>query len=325
MTVSSAGDAIRVLEQYAVEVRNVRLVHAAESKAIWKVDASGGPLGLKRFKYGKDRMLFAIQAQKHLQDRGGPVPSVRLTRGREPFAENGGHVYMLYDWTTGRKPSFGAPADLRQAVRLLARFHAASAGFRPEVRCRESSKWGKWPEQYEAMEAHLRQWQEGGSDRKLESVLKPYWQDLIRIAGQARSELGESAYDSLVRSGSPHLCHQDFSEGNVLLHGEGGTVLDLDSVTYDFPARDLRKLILKRMQVKGRWDPELFARILKWYNDVHPLGGEQTELLRIDLLFPHLFHETAKNPYRNGSPVPAAKLLTAVRIERGKAADLFGL
>lgn len=313
----------RVLRQYSEEPRNIRLVHAAEAKAVWKIETAEGALGLKRFPYGKDRALFAIQAQQHIRNRGGPVAAVRPTRKGDPLAECEDGAFALYEWTEGRKPTFSRFADLRDSVRLLARFHAASEGFRPAIACRESSKLGKWPTQYEKMEINLRKWQTSAEDRKLTYALKPYWKELIRLSDQARGRLRSSEYEKCVRGESPALCHQDFSEGNALLHDNGGSVIDLDSVTYDFPARDLRKLILKRMLVKGRWDSNLYRAIVGWYTKLRPLGKDQLRLLQIDLSFPHLFHEAAKNPYENRSRVPISKLLRVIRIERGKLSDLL--
>jgi spore coat protein I len=37
------------------------------------------------------------------------------------------------------------------------------------------------------------------------------------------------------------LCHQDYGKGNALLTDEGVMVIDLDNVSFDLPARDLRK------------------------------------------------------------------------------------
>ncbi|WP_372663934.1 CotS family spore coat protein [Cohnella sp.] len=308
----------QVLAEYAIGPRSVRLVQATEMKAIWKVSDGTRVYGLKRLKYGKEKMLFAIQAQKHLQDQGGPVPHLIRTKQGQLYAERDGQIFILYAWAEGRAPSFSNPTDLQKSVQLLARFHKASTGFSPPIPCLESTKLGKWPLQYESMKTHFHEWQTSTAFPGLSASLKSHWKDLIRLAENAQAALSRSEYENMVRNGPKTLCHQDYSEGNALLNGKGGVVLDMDSITYDFPARDLRKVILKRMSERGKWDPTLFNNILSWYKAVNPLSSDQLRLVYIDLSFPHLFHETAKNPFRKNSSVSAAKLLAAIRIEKEK-------
>ncbi|OXS62641.1 hypothetical protein B1A99_01940 [Cohnella sp. CIP 111063] len=314
----------RVLTEFPIVPRSVSLVQATETKAIWKVTTRDRTYVLKRLNYGLEKMHFAIQAQKYIQDHGGPVPHLTKTKRGKLYAEYNGQVFILFDWITGRKPDFGDPNDLRRAVRLLARFHRSSSGFRPPIACRESTKLGKWPGQYEKMKLHMKEWQTAGVQPALVGVLKPYWGGLIRQAEQVQDRLARSGYDRLSASEPRNLCHQDYSEGNVLVSGSGGAVLDLDSVTYDFPARDLRKLILKRMVEKGRWDSALYHSVIKWYTEVNPLNSGQMRLVQIDLSFPHLFYESAKNPFRKNASASASKLLTTVRIEKEKNASLSG-
>ena len=61
------------------------------------------------------------------------------------------------------------------------------------------------------------------------------------------------------------LCHQDFGTGNVMLSKEDGIVIDLDSVTYDLPTRDLRKIIGKRMMKLNDFSIKNIETILKFY------------------------------------------------------------
>jgi spore coat protein I len=312
----------QVLTDYPIGPRSVRLIQESEMKAIWKVSDGTQFYGLKRLKYGKDKMLFAIQAQKHIQDHGGPVPHLIRTKKGQLYVERDGQIFILYAWAKGRAPSFSNAADLQKSVQLLARFHKASTGFSPPIPCLESTKLGKWPHQYESMKTHFHEWQSSTAFPRLSAALKPYWIDMIRLAENAQTALSRSKYESMVSNGPKTLCHQDYSEGNALLNGKGGIVLDLDSITYDFPARDLRKVILKRMSERGKWDSALFNNILSWYKAVNPLSSDQLRLVYIDLSYPHLFHETAKNPFRNNSAVSSSKLLAAIRIEKEKETAL---
>ena len=61
-------------------------------------------------------------------------------------------------------------------------------------------------------------------------------------------------------------------------------------MTYDLPARDLRKIIGKNAEKSNRWSAEAVSEILGWYTEVNPLGAGEMEVLYADLLFPHWFY-----------------------------------
>jgi hypothetical protein len=84
----------QVLADYPIDPQSVRLVQATEMKAIWKVSDGTHFYGL----YGKDKMLFAIQAQKHMQDHGGPVPHLIRTKQGQLYVERDGQIFILYAW-----------------------------------------------------------------------------------------------------------------------------------------------------------------------------------------------------------------------------------
>jgi spore coat-associated protein S len=57
----------------------------------------------------------------------------------------------------------------------------------------------------------------------------------------------------------------------------------------DIAARDIRKLLNKVMKKEGRWNIELAGSILRYYQAKSPLTPAQWEVVRLDLMFPHLF------------------------------------
>lgn len=94
--------------------------------------------------------------------------------------------------------------------------------------------------------------------------------------------------ETALKSGS--LCHQDFAAGNLLINPSGSVhVIDTDSITIDIPARDLRKILNKVMKKSGKWDTGLTAGMLRSYQSVNPLTRAQWNIVKLDLMFPHLF------------------------------------
>lgn len=78
--------------------------------------------------------------------------------------------------------------------------------------------------------------------------------------------------------------------------GPGGVwVIDLDSVCYDLPVRDLRKLITEAMFEHGTWEVDWLEQMLRAYNDSHPMPGDLFELLLIDLVMPNEFYRVIRS------------------------------
>ena len=97
---------------------------------------------------------------------------------------------------------------------------------------------------------------------------------MLHLADKAINELAMSKYAELNREDSPSivLCHQDFGKGNALDAPDGIYVLDLDGVTFDLPARDLRKIIGKNAENRGQWQTGAIRDIIDCYCEVNPLG-----------------------------------------------------
>ena len=85
------------------------------------------------------------------------------------------------------------------------------------------------------------------------------------------------------------MCHQDFAAGNLILTSSGLYVIDTDSITFDLPARDIRKLFNKIMKKSGKANSELAKKIINYYQSINPLIYDEWQVVKYDLMFPHLF------------------------------------
>ena len=102
-------------------------------------------------------------------------------------------------------------------------------------------------------------------------------------------------------------------------------MLDLDGVTYDLAARDLRKIIGKQSEDGDGWNKDRVGRIVGWYEGGRKLSAEEKEILAIDLLFPHWFFAEVKNMYKKNKQVPASKIERAAAFEKSKVPVISGL
>lgn len=316
-----------VLKEYGITPESLAMVQGGSIKTVWKLSSNGRQLCLKRLKQTIDKAEFSVNAQIYVRNSGGKVPGIILNKYGRPITEYRGQLFVLYEWIKGSDLNFDNPAELKQAVQGLASFHAASKGYVPQERARVSTKLGKWPEQYVSIKNKLTEWKKTALSNGSNPAHQAYSNcadSVIGIAERAIALLEKSKYSRLTEEGSASivLCHQDFGRGNVLEAPDGVYVLDLDGVTYDLPARDLRKIIGKLADNAGYWSVETIRNILGWYTEKNPLSEDEKEILYIDLMFPHRFYGLVKNLYQNGKALKAPEIERIAKLEEGGEALL---
>lgn len=320
--------ALNVLAMYGIIPESLNLIQGGTIKTVWKLNSKGRDLCLKRLKQTFDKALFSVDAQIYIKNSGGKVPGVILNKEHQPITQYHDQHFVLYEWIHGADLNFDSPASLRKAVQGLAAFHISTKGYIPAEHSRISSKLGKWPEQYNSMKNKLVSWKEI-ADRNLSlSHYMTYSSNaasMISIADEAIERIGKSDYALLAAEGSDSvvLCHQDFGKGNALSTETGVFVLDLDGVTFDLPARDLRKIIGKNAENAGQWRNDTIEEILGWYTEINPLTDKEIETLYADLTFPHWFFGLVKNLFQNGKTVKASAIERIAKLEESKMSCLL--
>ncbi|MBA1336619.1 MAG: hypothetical protein HPY66_3054 [Firmicutes bacterium] len=312
-----------VLANYNIAPDQIRLIQNKGLKTLWEVAFKGRRMCLKRLRHSVDKAMFSVYAQVYIYNNGGNVPAVHLNRENNAITQYMDHLFVLYEWIEGRDLNFSDAFDLRLAMEGLARFHKASVGYRPPAEARTSSKLGKWPGQYRSMRDNMAKWKNLSMSKAGQQGYRSYLKhvdSVIEMADIAIKALDASPYSAAASVDNEQcpLCHQDYGEGNALLSEKGVFVLDLDGVTYDLPARDLRKLIGKQMEDNGWTDKSIASQILGSYEKNNGLSKQEKEILKIDLLFPHWFFAEVKNLFKKNKPVEDSKIERAARMEQAK-------
>jgi spore coat protein I len=322
--------ATEVLLKYGIVPENISVVQSGAIKTVWKIRSGKNNLCLKRLKQSYDKALFSVNAQIYIKKSGGNVPAVINDKTGNPIVQHKDQLFVLYEWIEGRDLSFSNSADLTGALQGLARFHIASKGYISTADARTSTKLGKWPEQYNSMKKRIIDWKGvSGKQPALSShtAFSKYVNPIVALIDESLDLLSKTPYLKLVSEGSPAivLCHQDYGKGNALLTDKGVFVLDLDGVTYDLPARDLRKIIGKAAEGKGKWDAESINSIVDRYSAVNPIQKEERKILYIDMLFPHWFFGLVKNQYQNNKILKADEVERMAKLELSKVAVIKSL
>jgi spore coat protein I len=313
----------KILGEYDNTFLDISIIQGGGIKTVWKIKTSQKTLCLKRLRQTYDKVQFTVNAQIHIKSQGGNVPGVLINKKGEPIVQYNHQLFVLYEWLEGENLYFNKSSDLEAAIKGLAVFHIASKGYKHPEGSRESSKFGQWPDLYTSMKNRLEEWRYIASTNDSGASHNAYLNcadGVIDIADLTLEFLDKSQYKNLAipDSNLKILCHQDFGVGNVISTSEGVIVLDLDSVTFDFLVRDLRKVIGKLAEKTGEFDAALMNTIIGWYSSVNPIDVEERKLLYIDLLFPHWFHGLVKNQYIKNKLISPSEIEEIAQFEKDK-------
>lgn len=296
-----------VLNQYNVTNAQVFEIRDKGKKTVWQVNLGDKKMVLKKMPSSVAQTKFITDAASHLISAGVRIPKLVKTKSQKNFASANDLAYILMEWVGGKKPDYNR--DTEAILSSLAAFHRGSLGFNPSSGSDCRSHLGTWPESYQKkknqLQAHFQHARElRDKDEFSEIFLQNSELAFARIA-QAVKRLEKSDYKEwleLVRTRGG-LCHQDFTPKNLKMQSDGGiTVFDLDSITVDIPARDLRKIMNKILKKEGSRKVKTLKLIAAVYQDNYPLTKGQWEVVAADLLFPHLFCGVVDKYYLNRAP-----------------------
>lgn len=312
-----------VLSQYNITPKEIEIIQNDGLKTLWKFSFKNQIMCLKRLRHTKEKATFTVNAQIYIQKNGGKVPKVFLNTSKEPITEYMGQLFVLYEWINGRDLNFTRHEDFIYGIEALADFHTVSKGYKPPEDAKISFKLGKWINQYTSMRNRMTKWKDIAKTNPSNPSYKSYLEhidSIIELCNKAIDTLENSSYKEITSTElhQSTMCHQDYGSGNALLSPKGVYVIDLDGVTYDLPARDLRKIIGKRAEKRGYWDKSDITEILSHYEKNNKLSNVQKEMLMIDLMFPHWFFGTVKNIFSKNKNVNPSKISKAAKLETSK-------
>lgn len=296
-----------ILLEYGLANTQVLELRDKGKKTVWQVDSGGRKMVLKKMPSSVSQTRFIIDAASHLISAGVRVPKLVRTKGRENFVSVDNLAYILMEWIDGKQPDY--TRDTEAILSSLAAFHRGSLGFKPssEYDCR--SHLGAWPGSYQKKKNQLQAYAEHAREHRDKDEFSEIFLQNFKLAfekiEQAVNTLEKSHYKEWVELARTQgcLCHQDFTPKNLRMQRDGGiTVFDLDSITVDIPARDLRKILNKFLKKDGARKEKTLKRMASAYQANYPLTKGQWEVVAADLLFPHLFYGIVDKYYLNRAP-----------------------
>ncbi|WLR42992.1 CotS family spore coat protein [Bacillus carboniphilus] len=313
-------------------VTSIEVIQGGQLALVWKIHTNQGPFCLKRIHRPKKKALFSIHAQDYLAKKEFRVPAIIPTKDQQLYTKNGSFLFVLYEWIEGRPFDLTNKEDLQFVMKGLADFHEASVGYTPPNGVPIFKKLGRWTHHYVKRFQQMSTWKLIAQTYENDPFSTIYLSEIDSILDEARNtleRLNASIYLSWVEQieQTPNLCHQDYGTGNTLLDEKGDIwIIDLDTVSFDLPIRDLRKLIVPLLDDDlNSWNEEMFHFMLTSYQSVSPFSTDQLDVMYIDMLFPYELYDIIRERYVRKSPLLVEELTEAIEFERVKSKALNAL
>ncbi|MDP5276420.1 CotS family spore coat protein [Chengkuizengella axinellae] len=317
-----------IMNNWNMNVTNIEVIQGGQMAIVWKVHTETGPVCLKRIHRPEKKALFSIHAQDYLAKKGTRVPGIIPNQQNELYTKHGPFLFVVYEWIEGRPFELTVTEDLQFLMKGLADFHLATVGYLPPAGVPVFKKLGRWPNHYIKRCQQMETWKLVAKQFPDDPFSQTYIQEIdpfIKEGMDTLNRLLESGYMEWVQQieATPNLCHQDYGTGNTLLDPEQQIwVIDLDTVSYDLPIRDLRKIVIPLLDTTGIWNDEQFNIMIEAYESVAPLTSEQKQIMFIDMLFPYELYDIIRERYVRKSPLLVDELLGGLEYERIKSREL---
>lgn len=284
---------IRLIEEeYGLTVIRYQVERNTNKSLVLILKTSKGKYVGKSLFNPPERQDFILDAEAHLIRKGLLVPKTKQTKDHKRYIIWRGFPFLLQEWAPGPMLALNSPHRIKRTGATLGRIHAASIGF--------SSPTGEeyngaliWEEEYDSDFAHIQLWRKQharSTDPK--HVIISQHLPFFLIAGKiAIDSLRNSSYFSRWKKmpcNRHFLCHGDFNNGNLLSEKQKITVIDWEDVRYDFPSKDISRILSLMMRKNKRWKPSSFTHLMSGYLQENPLSRRQRHLLYVDLAFPHI-------------------------------------
>lgn len=267
---------------------------------VYRVETAQGPMNLKWTRHPDEKLLFIVSALHHLAERGfqqfsRPLPTVD---GR-PFLVHEGQHYLLSPWIEGRQADWGRTEELTASCRLLAGFHRASRGFKPQPGKPVRALWGSMlptlAKRCRELERFARLWTAGKPAGPFAEEARREADYYLALARFAFNLLKASSYRQMSSRGADQggLCHGDVAARNFIWTTAGTVhLIDFDGIRQDIFLMDLWKLF-RRLMKKFDWRIDLGAQVIAAYESVSPISARELEVLLALTSFPEKYWRLA--------------------------------
>ena len=316
-----------ILEQYKIDADSTRKVRGAVL-----CDTKQGLFLLKEVSVPDSRISALCELYAHLSEHGyrGLDALVPNESGEYVTASEDGKRYMLRRWFYARECDIKRPGELLEATGNLAKLHESMKKELSTISMTESL--GEEYERHSRELRKVRRFVRGLTSKgEFEMAFLKCFEPMYQWAEAAGELLKHSDYEELYRKSMEKYClvHGEYNYHNILVgyeesrnasYGITATV-NFDKFKYNIQVEDLYYFLRKVMEKHG-WKERLGDSMINAYSAIRPLSEEETEYLKIRLVYPEKFWKIANSYYHSNkawvSVKNVEKLSTAIRQTKEK-------
>ncbi len=304
--------------EYGIDIHRTKKIHDSPKSFVLKLQTDKGPLVLKTLYTTLERQNFILEAEEHLRNKGILIPETILTREGKAFIVWSQYPYVLQKWVSGKHYPLISKKRIARMGALLGMIHSNSISFYPSND--NSSPEGNLEREYDEKLAHLKSWREqfkSNAPEKINAVLNEM-EFFIQTGEKVRQLILNNPYKH-----RRFLCHGDFHTFNIKANGDSLHVIDWEDVRFDFPSKDITRILYVLMRRYKRWDKDKFNILFSAYLTENKLSPEEKKILTLDLAFPYIFDRfLRKKTYKKLS---TKRIVQFLKREQEKAQYLLGL
>lgn len=289
---------VSVLEQYPIEIYNVRRVRGA---VLCETDR--GLMLLKEVQIWERRLPFLIELYRRLEESGEwKVDSIVANKEGEYVSNAEDETkYVLKKWFQGRECDVYKESEIMEGIRTLGRLHRILV--MPNEN-KEKPKERTLQEEYFRHNRELRKVHHFIKERSVKgsferTFLKGY-DTMYHLAVSAEKRLAGSVYLQLEKEVDEKgtIMHGEYNYHNILMCENGTAVTGFERSHYGIQLEDLYYFMRKILE-KHQYSPQLGSKMLQAYDKENPLTREKREYLAVRFAYPEKFWKISNMYYHS--------------------------
>lgn len=287
-----------IFKEYGLQINDIKPLRNA-----YIIYTDKGVKFLKRLRAKSDDSNFPYDVIHYLNEKEFTnTENINKTLEGKEFVEKDDGKYILSDAIEGRECDFKNPVELERAIKLMAKMHNASKGFKVP---KSSGRYrvGKWSERFEESLSVLKSLKEVICKKNTLSEIDEIFLQWVPFYELTISEsierLNESNYYEICQKFSEEggICHNDFIERNFIIDKDSEVFfIDFDYCIEELKEWDIAKAVL-RVAKDNVWDIDIVKTVIEKYQEVYELSKDELYMIYILISYPFDFINIVRNYY----------------------------
>lgn len=305
---------------YGFDIENVEILHKTTRTLVVSLETTKGNYVLKSIYVTKKRLRFILEAEHYLRNKGIAIPKITPTLNGDPYLRWEGNLYVLQEKIQGASNSPSTLDTIACKASLLGTMHNVSLGFHSQFGPNYSEE-HDWENNYIRKIREIVDWKERFSRTKAakKKIILEGIDVYLEAGTRALKQIQIHTEFQRWKNQPPHehyIAHGDFHSENILYTKDQLYMIDWEFVRYDYPSKDIGRLLNSILKHSDCWNTVSFQNLLHHYSRHNHLNDWQIQLLYLDLSFPHNFYRFLHNRIYKEKSLEEIKLF--LRREHGK-------